>query len=148
MAVFDKADDVWASNKASVSVVSALTKSAGASAAAGEPAEVAATQARSRRPRNNRGSGGGSNSGGGSGTSGGGSGNSNANARGGAATNQRANRGPRHPDNPPSGSCGLHWKFGKAAWTCADRHNCPWRNYESPRPRDNRNIVATTEIED
>ena len=33
-AVFDKADDVWAANKASVSVVSALTKSAGAAAAA------------------------------------------------------------------------------------------------------------------
>ena len=117
MAVFDKADDVWAANKASVSVVSALSKSAGASAAAANDpaAEVAATTSRNRKPKNNKGAN--SNSGGGSGNA--------TNQRNGNAPTQRTNRGPRHPDNPPSGSCGLHWKFGKAVWTCADRHNCP-----------------------
>ena len=138
-AVFDKADDVWASNKASTTVVAALSKASIAAAGGAEsnPDQVAAVQSarnrRNRPPRNNQGGSGGSGSG--SGGNQGGGGNQGAQAK--------PNRGPRHPDNPPSGSCGLHWKFGKAAWTCADRHNCPWRNYESPRPRHNRNISAT-----
>ena len=56
-------------------------------------------------------------------------------------------RGPRHADQPPSQSCNLHWKFGKGAWKCGDRHTCPWRDYESPKPRHNRNIVSETEME-
>ena len=127
LAVFDKADNVWASNKASTSVVSALTKS---TATSSDP-EVAAIS--NKKNKNNKPNRGGSGSGGGGAQSG--------NQGGGQAA--KPNRGPRHPDNPPQGSCGLHWKFGKAAWTCADRHNCPWRNYESPRPRHNRNISAT-----
>ena len=42
-------------------------------------------------------------------------------------------------------ACLVHWKFGKGAWMCTDRHNCLWRDFESPRPRHNRNIVAVAE---
>ena len=123
-AVFDRADNVWSSNAASTPVVAALNRS-------GPAAEVAAVQStrggRGRRG-NNRGGGRGSGRGGGQG--------------GGQSQNSQGQRGPRHPDGPPPGSCSVHWKFGKAAWLCADRHNCPWRNYESPRPRHDRNIGA------
>ena len=125
-AVFDRADNVWQSNSASSSVVAALEKAA----ASNKTTEVAAASAKPPR-RNNKNK----NNNPGSGNSGG------ANAQG------KPNRGPRHPDNPPSGSCGLHWKFGKGAWTCADRHNCPWRDYESPRPKHNRNINAAEIID-
>ena len=139
-AVFDRADSVWASNAASTSVVATLTKETGGSASA----EVAAASSnrggrRGGRGRNNRG--------GGSGSSGGG-GNQASNTNSGSSSGKpnqgqgQGRRGPRHPDNPPQNSCGLHWKFGRGAWTCADRHNCPWRDIESPRPRDNRNIGA------
>ena len=129
-AVFDKADDVWASNRASTTVVAALSKaSIAANGAEATTDQVAAVQASKNGRRNNKPPRGGA--GGGSGSAGGG------------ANQAKPNRGPRHPDLPPPGSCGLHWKFGKAAWKCADRHNCPWRNYESPRPRHNRNISAT-----
>ena len=129
-AVFDRADVVWASNAASISVAATLTKTS--------TAEVAATGKPNRGGRNNRGGGrGGGNSGGGSGNSGGGSG-------GGT----KKGRGPRHSDNPPESACNVHWRFGKAAWHCADRHGCPWRDYESPKPRHNRNIVAGAEIVD
>ena len=119
-AVFDKADNVWASSKASTSVVSALAKATAA-------VDVAATSASGRGRGRNRGSGRGA-------------ANNPQNSSGGRG------RGPRHPDGPPSGSCSLHWKFGKAAWVCADKHNCPWREFENPRPRHNRNIVASAEI--
>ena len=130
-AVFDRADHVWASNSASTSVVSALTKD---SANGGATAEVAAASSnRGRRGRNRGGGRGGGNSGSGAGAA------SNASGR----PNQgQGRRGPRHADLPPTSACGLHWKFGRGAWTCADRHNCPWRDLESPRPRDNRNIGA------
>ena len=119
--VFDRADSVWSSNSASASVVSALTK-----ATAGE---VAAVSFRGRGRGGQRG---------GRGGRGGGSG------RGGA--NQGKGRGPRHADQPPQEACSLHWKFGKSAWVCADKHKCPWRDFENPRPSHNRNIVASTEI--
>ena len=123
---FDRADNVWQSNAASTSVVATLERTA----AANPSSEVAAVSAKNKKNKKNKNQN--------SGNSGGGS-NSNANSNGGS----KPNRGPRHPDNPPQGSCGLHWKFGKGAWTCADRHNCPWRDYESPRPRHDRNIGAT-----
>ena len=123
-AIFDKADSVWSSNSANTTVVSALTK---------DKAEVGATSFRGGRGnrRGGRGQQSGSSRGGGS-------------NRGGGA---QGSRGPRHADLPPQSSCNLHWKFGKAAWRCGDRHNCPWRDYESPRPRHNRNIVAETDVE-
>ena len=55
---------------------------------------------------------------------------------------------PAIPMGPPSNACSVHWKFGKSAWLCADRHNCPWRDFENPRPRHNRNIAATERKED
>ena len=124
MAVFDRADSVWSSNAASTSVVSALTK-----ASAAEVAAVSTPRGGQRGGRGNRG---------GRGGRGGGSG------RGGA--NQGKGRGPRHADGPPDQACSLHWKFGKSAWVCADKHKCPWRDYESPRPSHNRNIVSSAEI--
>ena len=128
--VFDRADSVWSSNSASSSVVATLTTKSGEE-------EVAAVSTRGgRRNRGGRGR----NRGGSAGC--GRSGNSGNQASG---TGVRS-RGPRHPDNPPSQACDIHWKFGKAAWHYADRHGCPWRDLESPRPRHNRNIVAETEI--
>ena len=132
--VFDSADNVWASNGAVT--VAAVTK---------DPQEVAAASRGgggrgSARGRGNRGNRGGGNRGGGSGTQGGGQQNS--------GQNRNQDRGPRHQDQPPFSACRVHWLHGKGAWFCADRHNCPWRDFESPRPRHNRNIVAGTEIID
>ena len=120
-AIFDKADSVWTSNSASVSVVSALEKNEASAAAS-----VAAVGGR----------------GGGRGARRGGRGQSSGN-RGGGTSGGGA---PRHSDNPPSNACNLHKKFGKAAWRCGDRHTCPWRDFESPRPRHNRNIVGEAEM--
>ena len=118
-AIFDKADSVWTSNSASTPVVATLEKAEAAAAS------VAAVGGRGR----------GSNRGwrGGRGQSSG--------TRGGGASGA-----PRHNDNVPSNACNLHKKFGKAAWKCGDRHSCPWRDFESPRPKHNRNIVAETEM--
>ena len=132
-AVFDKADKVWTSNGASTTVVAALTKTPEEGGA-----EVAATSRGGRR-------GGRGNRGGGRGNRGGGQ-----NRGGGSGSNQGGgarDRGPRHPDQPPREACDVHWKFGKAAWHCADRHKCPWRDYENPKPRHNRNIAATEETD-
>ena len=134
-AVFDKADSVWSANKASTSVVATLNK---ASSNTQDP-EVAAvtTTKKNKKPKGNRGGGGGSGNGS----------NQKGAGGGGGASSSGTNRGPRHPDNPPPGSCGVHWKFGKAAFFCADRHNCPWRNFENPQPRHNRNISSTEIID-
>ena len=130
--VFDKADAVWSSNAASTSVVAQLNKSTSSN----QEAEVAAV---SRKPRRgNRGGGRGNGGGGGSQGQSGNQQNSKPQGQG-----QGKGRGPRHPDGPPNNACSVHWKFGKAAWLCADRHNCPWRDFENPRPRHNRNIAAT-----
>ena len=130
IAVFDRADSVWSSNQASTTVVAALAKS--------DP-EVAAASARGGRGRGGRGNGRGR------GGRGGGRGTGRGGSQGGGSQGQDR-RGPRHPDQPPQEACDVHWRFGKGAWHCADRHACPWRDYESPKPRHNRNI-ATTEIE-
>ena len=42
-------------------------------------------------------------------------------------------QGPRHNDDVPEGACNQHKKFGRAAWACSNRDNCPWRNVTSPR---------------
>ena len=133
-AVFDKADSVWSSNSANTTVVSALTKDSAASADAEVAAATGSSKPRGNRGgrnnRNNRGQG-----------QGGGAGNNSGNG------NNKANRGPRHSDNPPNSACNVHWKFGKGAWHCADRHGCPWRDYESPKPHHNPNIVAEIDAE-
>ena len=125
--VFDRADMVWSANSASTSVVAPLAKPTAT-------AETAAVQRNGqgsgrggqgsgrggRRNNRNRGNSRNQNGGSGSGQSGGGSGS------GGGARD----RGPRHSDNPPSQACDVHWRFGKSAWHCADRHGCPWRDFE------------------
>ena len=124
--VFDRADAVWSSNAASTTVIAQLNKSSSST----NEAEVAAVQ----KPR--RGNRGGGRGGGGN------QNNGNQNSSKPNQGNQGKGRGPRHPDLPPREACSVHWKFGKAAWLCADRHNCPWRDYENPRPRHNRNIAS------
>ena len=119
-AVFDKADSVWEANSASSTVVAALEKTK-------DQQQVAAVT--SNRGGGNRGNRGGSGSG-----------------RGGRGGGRGRGRGPRHADQPPFKSCDLHWRFGKGAWNCGDRHKCPWRDFESPKPSHNRNIVAGAEI--
>ena len=113
--VFDKADSVWAANAATTTVAAALSKTT----------EVAAASSSTRGNRGGRGQRGGR---------GGGRG---------AGSGRGKGRGPRHSDNPPEQACNTHWKFGKGAWHCADRHACPWRDYENPKPKHNRNIAAT-----
>ena len=132
--VFDHADNVWAANSANTTVVSALSK------ANPTPETVAAVQGGKKGNRGGRGNrGGGANRGGGSANS---SGTARGGGQSGGQGGQSRARPPRHPDGPPSRSCRTHWQFGRSAWFCADRHNCPWRDIENPRPRDNRNIVS------
>ena len=139
-AVFDKADAVWASNAANSTVVATMeAKEAGATA-------VAAVSGRGGGRGGNRGGRGGR-GGNSSGTGRGGGQNRNQGNNQGSGASGRS-RGPRHPDNPPSNACGVHWKFGKGAWHCADRHNCPWRDFENPKPSHNRNIVSEIDIID
>ena len=47
------------------------------------------------------------------------------------------NWGPRHPDNPPDGSCRTHWKWGTNAYFCSDRAVCPWKDRIIRRPTSN-----------
>ena len=119
-AIFDKADSVWTANSASTTAAAALE------------ATVAAIGGR------------GSGRGGGRGGNRGGRGQSSGNRGGGASA--AGSSAPRHNDNVPSNACNLHKKFGKAAWRCGDRHTCPWRDFESPRPKHNRNIVSEAEM--
>ena len=61
--------------------------------------------------------------------------------RGGGGNNRGARQpqGPRHPQ-ALEGSCYVHHQYGPEAWSCADRHKCPMRDIESPKPKHNRNI--------
>ena len=138
-AVFDKADSVWSSNSASITVAATL-----ASSSTAEVAAVASQRGGGRGGRRNRGNrGGGGNSSGNTNSTGNATSNQNSNSGSGQNSGTQSRpRGPRHPDQPPQNACGLHWKFGRGAWTCADRHKCPWRDIESPRPRHDRNIGA------
>ena len=127
-AIFDKADSVWVSNSATTTVVLAL-------ASMSSPLEEATEVATISKKGKNKNKNGKSRNGGGG----------NGNNSGGSKGQSGSGWGPRHPDNPPSSACLVHWKFGKGAWMCIDRHNCLWRDFESPRPRHNRNIVAVAE---
>ena len=51
-------------------------------------------------------------------------------------TRQQTRRGPPHPDGPSATCCNNHWKYGRNAFTCADKARCPWKNL--PRNRHNR----------
>ena len=80
-----------------------------------------------------------------SGRGGGGRGNrgqNRGNGRGGRGGGGRGGKkplGPRHPQ-AVEGSCYVHHQYGPEAWSCADRHNCPMRDVENPKPSHNRNI--------
>ena len=128
-AVFDKADKCWLSHRQETPVVAAIKAENVAalkdSTDFDTPA-VAAIRGRGRGRGNGRG---------GRGGRGGG--------RGGQGTKPL---GPRHPQ-ALEGSCYVHHKFGPEAWSCADRHKCPMRDMESPRPRHNRNIPVENKNE-
>ena len=44
------------------------------------------------------------------------------------------NTGPRHPDNPPTNCCHMHWKYGRSAQFCRASLTCPWYNIIAPPP--------------
>ena len=116
--VFDKADNVWASNAATTTVVSSLAKVAAASSGTSSGTETVAASGPPKKNKKNKGGG------------------------------KKPKRGPRHSDNPPMNSCDTHFTYGKAAWFCADRHSCPWRDYENPKPKHNRNIAGAEMVEE
>ena len=120
------ADEVYNSNKfdnpsrASVAAVSAEA-----------PSEEATIAAVSRGQGQSRGQSGGR---GGRGRGGRGGGQS---SQSGPPKPAGAVKGPKHPDNPPSGVCQTHHSFGKTAWWCQNPNSCPWKNYTAPRPNKN-----------
>ena len=123
-AVLDKADMAWLSHKNETPVVSAIkaeNKAALENSTDLENPAVAAMRRGGGRggrgARGNRGQGRG--------------------GRGGARGGRQL--GPRHPQ-AVEGSCFIHHQYGPEAWSCADRHKCPMRDIESPRPKHNRNI--------
>ena len=139
--VFDMTDKCWQSHKNETPAVAAI-KEANAAALKDstdmENPAVAAIRrgggANSRGWRGGRG-GGGQNRGGGNSQNRGGQNNSN---RGGGRGGKKP-LGPRHPQ-AVEGSCYVHHQYGPEAWSCADRHNCPMRDIENPKPKHNRNI--------
>ena len=140
------ADKVWLSHRQEVPAVAAI-KAEQAEALAGstdlENPAVAAIRRGGGASRGGRGGRG--NRGGGRG------GNNNSQQQQQNATNPNPNnkgkdqrggrkpRGPRHPQ-AVEGSCYVHHQYGPEAWSCADRHSCPMRDIESPKPKHNRNI--------
>ena len=133
--VFEMADKVYNSHKKENPAVAAI-QAANAAALEGSTDLDNPAVAAIRRGggRGGRGGGRGQNRGGGS-DRGGGRGGSNG--RGGKAN--RKPQGPKHPQ-ALEGSCYVHHQYGPEAWSCADRHSCPMRDIESPKPRHNRNI--------
>ena len=130
-AVLDKADRAWLSHKTetpSVSAIKAENKVALENSTDFENPAVAAIR-RANRGGNFGGRGG---RGGARGDGRGGRG-GRGGGRGGRAL------GPKHPQ-ALEGSCFIHHQYGPEAWSCADRHKCPMRDIESPRPKHNRNI--------
>ena len=53
--------------------------------------------------------------------------------RGGATRSTGRNPNERHPDGPPENSCKIHWLWGRQAYFCADKENCPWKNFVTNR---------------
>ena len=126
-AVLDKADKAWLSHRNETPVVSAIKAENKAALENSTDLENPAVAAMRR--------GGGR---GGRGFRGGrGDGRGGRGGRGGGGRGQPL--GPKHPQ-AVEGSCFIHHKFGPEAWSCADRHKCPMRDIESPRPKHNRNI--------
>ena len=68
-----------------------------------------------------------------------GSGGGGYRGRGGRGGRGGRQLGPRH-STALEGSCYIHHQFGVEAWSCADRHSCPMRDIENPKPKHNRNI--------
>ena len=136
--MFDKADEVWLANGGNQPAVVAATVVAAPEAPvvnADVAGQVSATatrgQGRGGRNPGNRGNRGGRGRGG-RGASG--------TARGGATqpvqnnTNQKPHqKGPRHPDGPPSSACSRHWSQGRSATYCSDPLVCGWVNIIQPR---------------
>ena len=128
--VASMADKVWLSHRQEVPAVAAIKA---------EQAEVLATSDDLENPAVaaiRRGGGRGGNRGQ-RGQRGGGRGGARGGGRGGQQ--KRQPQGPKHPQ-AMEGSCYVHHQYGPEAWSCADRHSCPMRDIESPKPSHNRNI--------
>ena len=143
--VFEHADKVWTSHRPEAPVVAAIKAENAAALKDSTDLENPAVAAIRRGA--GRGSRGGRGQRGGGGGGRGGNQNSNQNAsqgqgRGGGSGRGRPPRtptGPRHPQ-ALEGSCYVHHQYGPEAWSCADRHSCPMRDIENPKPKHNRNI--------
>ena len=137
--ILEKADKCWLSHRTETPAVAAI-KAENAAALADSPDLDNPAVAALRR---GGGRGGGSNRGdrGRGGQRGGGGNRGNRGGNRGGQGGGRGGRalGPKHPQ-ALDGSCYVHHKFGPEAWSCADRFNCPMRDVENPRPKDNRNI--------
>ena len=123
--VVELADDIFDDTQGSARVAAVAAVKTPVSLDETQPAipypEVAAIRGRGRgRGRGNRGGRGG------------------RGGQGGQASQpqQGSRRGPKHPDLPPGDFkwCGMHHKWGKNSYFCADPTNCPWKDITAPRP--------------
>ena len=138
--VFEHADKVWTSHRPEAPVVAAIKAENVAalkdSTDVENPAVAAIRRGAGRGFRGGRGQRGGNRGGSNSNQGQGGQGRGGGNGRG---RPPRTPTGPRHPQ-ALEGSCYVHHQYGPEAWSCADRHNCPMRDVENPKPSHNRNI--------
>ena len=126
------ADKVWLTHKPEIPAVAAIKAENSAALKDSNDLENPAVAAIRATNKPNRG-GGGQSRGQGRGQRGG-----RGQGRGGGR-GARQPQGPRHPQ-ALEGSCYVHHTYGPEAWSCADRHKCPMRDIESPKPKHNRNI--------
>ena len=131
--IFQRADNIHASNTPSASVASVRVAAASAqllssldetlAAIPYANPEVAAV-ARGGRARGR----------GGRSRGGRGRGSQQPNQSGGG---QSRHRGPKHPDLPPGewSGCSLHYRWGKRAHFCSEPATCPWKNIFTPKPQ-------------
>ena len=138
----EHADKVYLSHRQEAPVVAAIkAENAAALANSTDMENPAVAAIRGRGGRGGRGLRGGRGNGN-RGNSNSNSANSNPqNSRGGGRGGRGGKKplGPRHPQ-ALEGSCYVHHQYGPEAWSCADRHNCPMRDIENPKPSHNRNI--------
>ena len=138
--VLEKADKCWLSHRGDTPQVSAIKAENAAALAGSDDLENPAVAA--MRKQSPRGARGGRGNGYNRGNQRGGNhrGNNRGGGRGGGGRGgNRKPQGPKHP-TAVDGSCYIHHQFGNEAWSCADRHNCPMRDIENPKPSHNRNI--------
>ena len=139
-----RADDIHFSNRpaAAISAVTAESSVPSSPAALNETQpglsypvpEVNAVRNQRGGGRGGRGYRGGRGGRGNRGGSGGG-GNSGGTSSG-APSSGTKHKGTKHPDLPAGdwSGCGMHFKFGRSAYFCAEPATCPWKNVFTQRP--------------